>query len=264
MLARWRAAGLLWPTLLSVAALAVLLGLGTWQLQRKAWKESLIAAITARTRAEPRPLDGHVLLIAGPVGAEYLRVRATGSFVHGQERHVFMPGREGPGWLVVTPLVREDGPLVLVNRGWVPDALRDPAKRPAGQLRGKVDVVGLLRAAERPGWFQAVNDPRANAWYWRDVAAMWRCRPGTEASQDCRRLSMPPELKHLPAALPFVLDAEPTPANPGGWPRGGATNLSIPNRHLEYAVTWYGLAATLLGVFAAFARGRLRAPQPSP
>ena len=58
--------------------------------------------------------------------------------------------------------------------------------------------------------------------------------------------------------VPFFVDADAEPANPGGFPRGGATRLVLPNRHLEYALTWYGLALTLIGVFTAFARGRLR------
>jgi surfeit locus 1 family protein len=60
------------------------------------------------------------------------------------------------------------------------------------------------------------------------------------------------------AALPFVVEADVQPAPPGGLPRGGVTRLSLPNRHLEYALTWYGLAATLLGVYSVFSINRLR------
>jgi surfeit locus 1 family protein len=58
--------------------------------------------------------------------------------------------------------------------------------------------------------------------------------------------------------VPFFVDAEASPENPGGFPKGGVTRLALSNRHLEYALTWYGLALTLIGVFAAFAVGRLR------
>ena len=68
----------------------------------------------------------------------------------------------------------------------------------------------------------------------------------------------------LPEAVPVFVDAEARPANPGGWPRGGTTVLKLPNRHLEYAVTWFGLAATLIGVFGAFAVARLRATGHNP
>jgi surfeit locus 1 family protein len=253
-LARWRAAGLVWPSVMTILGFAVLVGLGTWQLQRKTWKEDLIAAVEARVGAPPRPLDTVDLADPGPVGAEYTRVTATGRFVHGEERYFYMPGRGGPGWLVITPLVRDDGSAVLVNRGWVPDRLRDPSTRPAGQTTGPVTVVGLLRRPDpEPGWFAAQNDPARRLWYWRDIEGMWRCRPGTDATPDCRTLTT------ATRRLPLMIDAAAEPANPGGWPRGGTTRLDIPNRHLEYVLTWYGLAATLLAVFAAFAVTRLRA-----
>jgi surfeit locus 1 family protein len=254
-LARWRAAGLVWPSLLSVAGLAVLIGLGTWQLSRKAWKEGLIAAIEARTTAPPRDIDAVISQADGPVGAEYARVRAAGRFLHDQERHLFMPDKEGPGWHVITPLVRDDSTVVLVNRGWVPDRLREPPTRSAGQPTGGVGVVGLLRRSETPGLFAPDNEPAANRWYWRELPAMAQCRPGSSGTSSCRALQ-------AARSLPFVIDAEAEPANPGGWPRGGTTRLSLPNRHLEYALTWYGLAATLIGVFAAFAVTRLKAAPP--
>jgi surfeit locus 1 family protein len=63
--------------------------------------------------------------------------------------------------------------------------------------------------------------------------------------------------------VPFFVDADAEPANPGGFPKGGVTRLTLPNRHLEYALTWYGLALTLVGVYAVFAAGRLRAVRPT-
>jgi surfeit locus 1 family protein len=60
--------------------------------------------------------------------------------------------------------------------------------------------------------------------------------------------------------VPFIVDAELDPGLPGGFPKGGVTRLELPNRHLEYALTWYGLAAALVAVFAAFAVTRWRQP----
>lgn len=258
LVSRWRAAGMLLPTLLAIPALALLLGLGGWQLNRKAWKDALLADIAARASARPMPLDHamgqltatHPPAERPPVG-EYTRVLAKGRFDHAQERYLFAPHAQlGPGYHVYTPMVVAHGDcsrILIVNRGFVPDALKAPDRRPAGQLGSgstePVEVVGLLRLSETPGSFTPSNDVQKNLWFWRDHGGMVR------------------SLSFTPAAcpVPFFLDAEAEPANPGGWPRGGTTNLNLPNRHLEYALTWFGLALTLIGVFAAFAMARLHA-----
>ena len=102
-----------------------------------------------------------------------------------------------------------------------------------------MELVGLARASESGAWFTPGNAPAANRWFWRDV-------PGLAAS-------LPPDLAAKTA--PFLVEAEAAPV-PGGWPRGGVTRLAIPNRHLEYALTWFGLAVVLLAVFFAYARRR--------
>lgn len=270
MLARFRAAGLIWPTLWALAALVVLLGLGTWQMQRKAWKDGLVAAIGERTTAAPVALaalreQGQA---SSGLGPEYRRVRLAGRYLHGQERHLYMPAKQGQGWHVITPLVVDGGGIVLVNRGWIPDASKDQARRREGQIEGRHELTGLVRMPERPGWFTPANDADRNIWFWRDLHGMLACRPTADAGSDeCRALAhahAPPQAGGQPARYPYFVDAEALPANPGGWPKGGTTNFDIPNRHLEYAITWYGLALTLIGVFAAFAWGRLTATRGQP
>lgn len=252
MLQRLRSAGLLWPILMTLPALAVLIGLGTWQLQRKGWKDGLVAAIKERSVAAPVPLSGRVALLGER--AEYLRVRVSGRFLHGQERHRFI----GPGWHIITPLVTDDGMIVLVNRGFVPDQLKTPDSRRPGQVSRKVEVIGLVRLPERPGAFTPRNDGARNMWFWRDVEAMAQCWNAAAELEDCRALAGVKGLDGLPKGYPFLIDAAAEPENPGGWPKGGTTNLAIANRHLEYALTWFGLAATLVGVFIVFAAGRVR------
>ena len=239
MLARIRQARLLWPTLFTVAALAMLIGLGTWQLNRKTWKDGLQREIDQRAQQAPRSMsDGAALAKLEP----YTRVRVRGTLRHDGERHLYAPDpRLGSGVLVFTPLVLGDGSTLMVNRGFVPDALRDPSKRTAGLLGGEVEVTGLVRAPEVQAAFVPPNDPQRNQWYWRDIATM---------------------AGNAPRVLPIYLDAGAEPANPGGWPKGGGTLLQLPNKHLEYMVTWYGIALTLVGVYAAFARGRLKAASP--
>jgi len=247
MLQRLRRAGLIWPTALSVAGLAVLIGLGTWQLQRKQWKDQLIARIAARITASPVPLSQaqQTWLAGGDI--DYLHVAARGRFHHDKERYLYAPAKSGLGWHVYTPLESASSQVVWVNRGFVPDERKDPASRRDGQLPGEVEVTGLVRVPHGTGLFTPANDVVRNLWYWPDAPAMH----ATAFADTAMR------------ALAFTVDADARPEPLGGLPRGGVTRLDLPNRHLEYALTWYGLALTLIGVYAAFAASRLRPGGPS-
>ena len=97
MLTRWRAAGLVLPSVLALLLLPVLLGLGTWQLQRKAWKEQLMAKIETRSKAEPVSYTAALAQFVQTGDVEYLRVRVTGTFDHAEERHLYAPRESGPG-----------------------------------------------------------------------------------------------------------------------------------------------------------------------
>ena len=243
MLQRLRAAGLIWPIVLALPAFALLVGLGTWQMQRLAWKEELIAQITARTHQPPVAL-AELEKQVKPGGLEYARARVRGTFLHDREQFLWEPDpRQGPGYHVYTPLRLGEGRYVLVNRGYVTEAKKAPSSRAEGQLSGEVEIVGLLREPIVRGWFSPEHDAKTGVWYWRDHDGMAKAALGADAGK----------------AVRFTLDAEATPANPGGWPQGGVTRLTLPNRHLEYALTWYGLAATLVGVLAAFIITRWRA-----
>jgi surfeit locus 1 family protein len=237
-----RRAGLLWPTVFSALGFVFLLGLGTWQLQRMAWKEGLIAQIEQRVVAPPTPFAEVLGRAAKGENLEYTRVRVVGRFIPRQERLLWVAAVTGPGWHVYTPLVSQEGSVVIVNRGYVPDARRDPASRPEPEVSGDVTLVGLLRGPEVKTAFTAENNIARNIWHWRDLDGMaqsMRLDPGRSVA-------------------PFFLDAEKgSPAGALG-PQGGVTRLEIPNNHLQYVVTWYGLAATLVGVYIAFARARLQ------
>jgi surfeit locus 1 family protein len=232
---------------LALPAFALLIGLGTWQMQRKTWKEDLIARINARVNQPSVPLAEALAQSAGTL--EYVRVRARGTFRHDAEQFLWQPDpRLGPGYDIVTPLRLGDGRFILVNRGYVTEALKAPTARREGQITGEVEVVGLLREPPSRSMFSPDHDTKTGVWYWRDLDGMTRAALGAEAGK----------------AIPFFLDADAAPANPGGWPKGGATRLALPNRHLEYALTWYGLAATLAAVLAAFLIGRWRADGHAP
>jgi surfeit locus 1 family protein len=233
-------AGLLWPTAAMLITLAVLLGLGTWQVQRKAWKEGLLADIAVRTTTEPISLEEAVRRWRAGDDTEYLRVRAAGRFRHDRERFYYAPSKEGAGFHVYTPFETAAGPIVLVNRGFVPERAKDQVGRRDGLPAGEVEVIGLLRAPGERGAFTPANDPKGNLWFWRDLAGMADSALGPEAGR----------------VSPLFLDAEAQPGET--WPRGGVTRLDLPNRHLEYALTWYGLALALIGVYSIFVIGRLR------
>jgi surfeit locus 1 family protein len=238
---------LLLPGLAALVALAILIGLGTWQLQRMAWKEDLIAQIETRAYGEPG------VILPEPEWPtwradqdEFRKVRVTGTFLHVFEAPVYglargeRQGAPIQGYYLITPLKLASGAIVMVNRGFVPTDLRDPATRPESQPTGEVTVIGLVRAPEARNPFTPDDDPARNQWFARDPQAI-------AAAHKLERVA------------PFLIDADASP-NPGGWPRGGQTPLTLPNNHLQYAVTWYGIALTLIGVFAAFAWRRLQEP----
>lgn len=253
MLHRWRQAGLILPTILTLLTLPVLIGLGTWQWQRLAWKEDLITKIAARTKAEPINYADALALSANPDDINYKRIQLTGTFDHASERHLYAPQSSGPAWHVYTLLRPQGGALpIWVNRGSVPEKLKDPSTRSQGQITTPVTLVGLARLPEPKAAFTPDPDRAGNRWYARDLDAM---RWGPEGAPTPEQLAS----MRLEPYAPFALDAEATPQNPDGWPKGGTTLVRLSNSHLQYVVTWYGLALTLLGVFAAFARQRLSA-----
>jgi surfeit locus 1 family protein len=227
--------GLLWPSVFAVGAFVVLLGLGTWQLDRRIWKEGLIAARQAALTAPPLALPAAV---ADPVALEFHRVWVEGRFRH--DRELYLTGRfyrDKPGYQVITPLVLDDGSAVLINRGFVPLAAKDPTSRAAGQVAGRVRIEGVARRSGAPGWFTPDNEPAANLWFYPDLAGM-------AAAAGLARVR------------PVFVEAGPAP-NPGGLPIGGQTQADLPNDHLQYAITWYSLAAALAVIYALFCHRHL-------
>jgi surfeit locus 1 family protein len=252
MMRRWLDAGLLWPSVLTLIILPALVGLGTWQWNRLVWKQDLIAKLEARVKAEPVSYTAALAELVKTGDVEYARVKVTGTLDHTQERHVYAPRASSQGWNVFTPLRPEGGFAVYINRGWVPDKLKDPATRPDGQIAGPVTVTGLIRGDEKQTMFAAPNDAKGNKWFQRDT---WAMRWGEKGPPPRDQI----DLMKAEVYAPFSIDAEAEPVNSGGWPKGGTTEVHLPNSHLQYVVTWYGLALTLIGVFAVYAHQRLAA-----
>lgn len=207
---------------------AVLAALGTWQLERRSWKLDLIERTETRVHAPPVQAPGREEWANVTAAShEYRHVSVTGVFMNDRETLVAASTELGPGFWVLTPLRMRDGNVVLVNRGFVPTGRRDPASRRAGEVAGETTVTGLLRITEPEGAMLRSNDPAADRWYSRDVAAIAAARGLTDVA-------------------PYFIDADAASAGPDT-PVGGLTVIRFHNNHLVYAITWYSLALMLAG-----------------
>lgn len=226
-----------------LSAMAVLVALGTWQVERRAWKADLIATMDARLAMAPLPIED---LLARNEPMDFRPVRASGRFQHDRELYLAARSYQSQlGYHVVTPLVLGNGhTTVLVDRGWVPADHRDPATRTMGQLPGVVSVVGIARQPAQPGAFTPDNRPDQNLWYWVDLPAM-----GAHAG--------------APLVAPILIEAGPG-SNPGGLPIGGQTRVNLSNDHLQYAITWYALAVALAVIYLVSRRRNAGSDSPTP
>lgn len=212
--------GLLLPILLAAIGVAILLGLGTWQVYRLHWKEGILAEIAASEHNKPAPLTDHP--------PDYGRVAVTGRFRFDKEVRLGVDVRDTPqgtvmGHYQLVPLERDGAPSVLVNRGWVPETAKpqDPV--------GTVTITGYVRPGDHPGWFMPANDIPGRQVYVLDPPAI------------AAALGIGP-------VEPFTLTVLGTVAD-GVYPVPAADFPRPPNNHLSYAVTWYSLALALLVIF---------------
>lgn len=233
--------------------------LGTWQVERRAWKLDLIARVDARIHAAPVPLPPPADWPAvNRDHDEYRQVRVRGTFLHLHEAFVQASTVLGAGYWVLTPLQLADGHIVFINRGFVPPEYRAVGKRNFDHPEGLVEISGLMRMTEPKGGFLRDNNPADDRWYSRDVAAISASRhlDGDAAPffidqalpvrslasldapvDDTERWRPPPEgsdelaLSHWMASQRKQL------------PMPGLTVVSFANSHLSYIFTWYSLAA---------------------
>ena len=241
--------GLLLP---AIVAFLILIGLGTWQVQRKAWKEGLIAELTERLGVPPTALpSAKDWPSLDPASVEYSRVTFSAQFDNTAEALVygaasaFRPDVTGLGYWVFTPARLADGSTMIINRGFIPEDKKDPKTREIGQIAGPVTIVGTLRWPEPRHWFTPNDDPAHNLWLSRDLQSIAAA-------------------KGLGPIAPFYVEQE-APVPSGGIPQPGKLVVSLPDNHLQYAITWYGLAAALAGVFVFWAfNSRRRGPPPLP
>lgn len=230
-------------TLVTLVGLAVTIGLGTWQLERLHWKQELITRIDRQMAEPPVPLPSR---IEDPAAWEFRPVTLAGRFLNDKDMLLIARPHQGQvGYEVLTPFQRVDGAgIVLVNRGFVPMDRRDPATRAAARVEGETSVKGIVRVPQPPGFFQPGNGTPApgSAWMRADPPAM------------AAALS-------LSSVAPVVVEMLPgqgsrLPGAPTGTLAGIEPRVELPNNHLQYALTWYGLAVTLAGIYVLSQRKR--------
>ena len=214
-------------SLLGVLLFVGFIALGTWQVERRAWKLDLIAKVDQRVQAPATALpDAAQWPQVTAATDEYRHVRATGTFLHDQQTLVWASTARGNGYWVMTPLRMADGTVVLINRGFVLPDWCGRAGQCGIQPAGATTVTGLLRMSETHVFLRH-NDPIHERWYARDVQAIAVARG-------------------LDRVAPFFVDADTTGRNDAAIPEGGMTVISFPNNHLVYLITWYFLALMVL------------------
>ena len=202
---------IIFPLLFGLAGTCVLVYLGTWQLQRLDWKETVLAEIDARIGDEP------VALPISPQEAtdRFLPVVVEGRFLDGDIPVLASTREVGAMFRIIAPFETVEGRVILVDRGFVLDELKDKP-RPAGEAR----LIGNLHWPDDKNSSTPEPDLAANVWFARDISEM------------ANRLNAEPVLLVVRETSESGTGITPLPVDSSG----------IPNDHFEYAVTWYGLA----------------------
>lgn len=220
---------LLLPLLFGIAGTAVLVWLGVWQMQRLAWKEAVLSEIDARIGAAPVELPG----VIDPSADLYLPVRVSGST--GAEDILVQSSLKGigAGFRVIAPFTLADGRRILLDRGFLRASEKATPRPPV-----TMTIEGNLHWPDELDRFTPDPDIAARLWFARDI-------PSLSSALETEAV--------LVVARATSLDQKPIYPHP-------VDSTGIPNDHLEYAVTWFGLAAVWVVMTAAFLRSRLREP----
>ncbi|MFM9862061.1 MAG: SURF1 family protein [Micropepsaceae bacterium] len=225
-------------TMLTLLSLAILIALGTWQLERREQKHALIAQIEARAKSPPAPVE--IVLATGDDFAAQRQATALGTFNHAKEVYVYAPRTDGgptrQGKKVVTPFALASGGTILVDRGWVNEAWPSTDKS-LPEPEGEVEIEGVLRPSSRHSTFTPPTDTTKRMLYIRDSAEIAKIAGVTPKSrlifEATKRIGNPEPLK---------------------------SSRAIPDNHLNYALTWFSLALVLLVIYLRYhyVRGRLK------
>ena len=216
------------PTLFTIPALILLLGLSFWQFQRLQWKESLIAEIDHKIQIPmvllPKNVDLHEML--------YRKVKVKGEFLHKNEMYVY-GGTTKPSnehfYYILTPFLTEDGRLVIVNRGWVPEKLKHPDSRSNSLIQGQVEVIGAIMINEEKSAYIHDNQPERNLWFYINLEEI------------STFLSKPVEKFYILSQY-----------EEGDFPKGRDIKPNLYNNHLGYALTWLFSALSLVVIYVLY------------
>jgi surfeit locus 1 family protein len=206
-----------------------------WRRNKLLWVKS-----TARAAAAPVDLLQAMKLSRLGESIEFMKVSAQGRFLHESEKHLLSTYEGTPAWEVVTPLLTATNTLILVDRGVIPEGMKDAASRPSEVVK----ITGVIRThREGRGPFTPENDVKSGIWLWWDVPAM------------LQYTMSPPRTE----AAPFVLHLTPG-TDQTGFPRPLAFRSAIPNNHLQYAITWFSLAMALAIIASLLIAGAMKKP----
>lgn len=242
-----RRRGLIGLSLFTLAIVGLLIGLGVWQLQRRTAKHALLAALSERLTATPGALPAAATWKSlTPATDEFRRVTFTAvlkplpdAMVYGSGSAV-RPDAVGPVSWAFLPAQLPTGETVVIDAGFVQNTMQDRAQQDRAVQRlitgAPVAMTGYLRFPEAAGSLTATADAGKRLWFTRDIGAM-------------------AEKLGWGAVAPFYVDLE-SPVPPSGVPRPGPLEVRLKDDHLQYAITWFGLAAAVLGAFGVWVRQR--------
>jgi len=234
----------------TLAMVALLIGLGAWQLQRRVEKHALIGALTERLAAAPGPLPLPAQWGAlSPAADEFRRVRFAATYAAGPDAMVYSSGsavREdisGPGTWAFMPARLPTGEIVVINAGFVQNTMQDRAQQDRAVMRfvtsEPVTLIGYIRFPETAGVLTPAENSANRLWFTRDHLAMARVLGWGEVA-------------------PFYIDLEqPEPAS--GIPKPGPLEVHLKDDHLQYALTWFALAGAVVIAFGVWLRAQRRA-----
>lgn len=245
-----RRRGIFGLAVIALIMVSVLTGLGVWQLRRKDEKHALIAALTERLAAAPVALPSLAQWPElAPARDEFRRVSFNATFEPKPDAMVYSSGsavREdisGPGTWAFVPARLADGRVVVVNAGFVQNTMQDRAQQDRAVARlatgASVTLTGYLRFPEKPGSFTPGEDIPKRLWFARDHLAMAKKLGWGDVA-------------------PFYVDLE-SPVPPSGIPKPGSLQVHLKDDHLQYAVTWFGLALVVAATFGFWVAGQRRA-----
>jgi surfeit locus 1 family protein len=231
----------------TLLTLALLIGLGVWQLQRRTEKHALIAQLTERLAAEPGALPSPAQWSAlTPARDEFRRVRFSATYEERPDAMVYSSGSairndvSGPGTWAFLPARLPGGETIVINTGFVQNTMQDRGQQDRAVARlvsgAPVTLTGYIRFPESPGALTPRENITKRLWFTRDHREIARALGWGEVA-------------------PFYIDLE-TPAPESGIPKPGPLEVHLKDDHLQYAITWFGLAGAVVIAFGVWLKGQ--------